>query len=97
MIVKEVGLRVTRWLSEPLLQYGDVLAHPGPILEYNHACAWDTLNAMQNWDSIVLSKVLRNARICPLLGRLGLAKCSTPIQTTMAAENWPAWPFHASS
>jgi len=67
MIVREAGLRVVKWLSEPHLQYGDVLieAHDGSqdLLERT----WNHLLQLRSYDLVLLNKVLDTANASALL------------------------------
>jgi CelD/BcsL family acetyltransferase involved in cellulose biosynthesis len=72
VLERTAGLRVLRWMGEPVSQYGDVLAEDGPgglLLMHQ---AWRFVTTRLGADVICLRKVRADAAIAPLLGELGM-------------------------
>lgn len=67
MEVREAGLRVLKWLTEPHLQYGDVLVDRGTASAKLLRDAWLHLQSLPGIDLICLGKVLDCANVRPAL------------------------------
>ncbi|MGI9415438.1 MAG: GNAT family N-acetyltransferase [Hyphomicrobiales bacterium] len=76
MVVRQNGLRVVKWLSEPHLQYGDVLAADGPGLTALLDDAWSLIQTRGHHDVIALGKVLSTARVHSFLKRRCPVACN---------------------
>ena len=83
MIVPEKGLRVIKWLSEPHLQYGDVLAEAGPGLPALLDEAWSLIKAHDGHDAIALGKVLSTAHVYALLERRCPVACNPSVASQL--------------
>ena len=83
MIVTEKGLRVIKWLSEPHLQYGDVLAEDGPGLADLLERAWSLIKAHDGHDAIALGKVLSTARVYEFLKRRCAVACNPSVASQL--------------
>lgn len=83
MIVTEKGLRVIKWLSEPHLQYGDVLAEAGPGLDGLLEQAWSLIKAQGGHDAIALGKVLSTAHVHAFLKRRCAVACNPSVASQL--------------
>jgi CelD/BcsL family acetyltransferase involved in cellulose biosynthesis len=68
------GARVLRFLGDPMVQYGDVIASPRAT-DAHVACALDSARQIGS-DAALFRKVRADARIAPLLARLAPASCT---------------------
>lgn len=82
MIEREAGLRTVKWLSEPYLQYGDVLIEPGEGSGDLLTRAWNHLQRLPAFELLMLNKVLNTANAYPLLK----AHCQTAINASVASQ-----------
>ena len=88
------GLKVLRWMGDPVTQYGDVLADPGPELPQLLRQAWDFITHRLNADAIVLRKVRADSVLAPLLAELGLqptAREAAPYLDLASAPDFAAY------
>ena len=83
MIVTEKGLRVIKWLSEPHLQYGDVLAETGPGLDDLLNRAWRLIKSHDGHDAIALGKVLSTAHVYEFLNRRCPVACNPSVASQL--------------
>jgi CelD/BcsL family acetyltransferase involved in cellulose biosynthesis len=72
VLERAVGLRVLRWMGEPVSQYGDVLAEDLPDGLRLMRQAWRFIAARLGADVVCLRKVRADAAIAPLLRELGM-------------------------
>ena len=66
------GLKVLRWMGEPVSQYGDVLCESGPDTASSCGTAWQFIATRLGADAIVLRKVRADAAVAPLFREIGL-------------------------
>jgi hypothetical protein len=72
VLERAAGLRVLRWMGEPVSQYGDVLVEDLPdSLRLMHQ-AWRFIAARLGADVVCLRKVRADAAVAPLLRDLGM-------------------------
>ena len=72
VLERAAGLRVLRWMGEPVSQYGDVLAEDLPDgLRLMHQ-AWRFIATRLGADAVCLRKVRADAAVAPLLRELGM-------------------------
>jgi len=83
MIVTEKGLRVIKWLSDPHLQYGDVLAETSPGLQEMLDQAWGLITSRSGHDAIALGKVLSTAHVYDLLRRRCPVACNPSVASQL--------------
>ena len=83
MIVTEKGLRVIKWLSDPHLQYGDVLAETGPGLQDLLDQAWRLIKSQSGHDAIALGKVLSTAHVHEFLKRRCPVACNPSVASQL--------------
>ncbi len=65
------SLKELSWLGEPVSQYGDVLAEPGPCLERNLEAGWHHVMNSLRPSVVRLNKTRADSAIAPLLTVLG--------------------------
>ena len=83
MIVREAGLRTVKWLSEPHLQYGDVLVESNDHTKDLLVTSWNHLQRLSaSYDLILLNKVLKTANAFEVLN----AHCKTGINQSEASQ-----------
>ncbi len=63
---REMGLRVLRFMGEPVSQYSDILAEPEADLSHLRAC-WEFLCDTAEPDALAMRKVRSDSAIAPLL------------------------------
>lgn len=66
VLYREMGLRVLRFMGEPVSQYSDILAEPSADLSQLRA-GWDHLCEMAEPDALVMRKVRSDSAIAPLM------------------------------
>jgi len=71
------GLKVLRWMGEPVSQYGDVLAEELPDGLRLMRQAWHFAVARLGADVVCLRKVRADAAVAPLLSELGMQQTAT--------------------
>lgn len=65
------GLKELSWLGEPVSQYGDVLAEPGPCLERDLEAAWAHIVRTIRPSVARLNKTRADSVVAPLMRALG--------------------------
>jgi CelD/BcsL family acetyltransferase involved in cellulose biosynthesis len=68
------GLKVLRWMGEPVSQYGDVLAEAAPDTHEIMRQAWQFVVTALGADVLHLRKVRADASVAPLLLEMGLRR-----------------------
>jgi CelD/BcsL family acetyltransferase involved in cellulose biosynthesis len=76
VIARSGGLKLVRWMGEPVSQYGDVLIEPMSDKAAVLLQSWRFLAAELGADAINLRKVRADAEVAPLLAGLALNKVS---------------------
>jgi CelD/BcsL family acetyltransferase involved in cellulose biosynthesis len=77
LIERSGGLKVLRWMGEPVSQYGDVLAENAADTPALMRQAWRFLTEDLGADAIFLRKVRADAVIAPLLAEVGLLQTAS--------------------
>ncbi|MGQ0673368.1 MAG: GNAT family N-acetyltransferase [Hyphomicrobium sp.] len=88
------GLSVLSWMGDPVSQYGDVLIDDLPDTETLLAEAWAHIRHTISADVARLRKVRADARVAPLLARLGgevTERLEAPFLDLASAENFAAY------
>jgi CelD/BcsL family acetyltransferase involved in cellulose biosynthesis len=71
------GLRVLRWMGEPVSQYGDVLIDRQQDAGHLLRRAWGAVIARLRPDVVHLRKVRADAAVAPFLGEIGMLEVAT--------------------
>lgn len=91
---RSAGLDVLAWMGEPVSQYGDVLAVPGPAMMPMLRDAWAFITATLKPDLARLGKTRADATVAPLLAELGALstqQLEAPYLDLASAPTWAAY------
>lgn len=82
------GIAVLRFLGDPLIQYGDILATPGASAQ-SIAAAFDAVADAQRASLLLLRKVRSDSRLASILSRRGhaVAEAAAPFVDVGSSEN----------
>ncbi len=69
MVSKRHGVRVLRWSTGHLLQYGDVLVDPGPVGQEALSRAWQAILGWRDVDALHLTFVREDASVYEFLSK----------------------------
>ena len=88
------GVKVLTWMGEPVSQYGDILAEPGPACMPMLRDAWAHIAATLKPDLVRLNKTRADATIAPLLAEmraLSTQQLEAPYLDLASAPTWAAY------
>ena len=88
------GMKVLRWMGEPVSQYGDVLAETTVDRPELLRLVWNFISRMLGADAIFLRKVRADAVVAPLLREQGLIATTvaqSPCLDLASAANFAAY------
>lgn len=97
---RTAGLQVLHWMGEPVSQYGDVIAEPGPQLLATLLEAWEFIATRLGADAVLLRKVRSDAAVAPLLAHLRLRRtlvAEAPYLDLASAPHFAAYEQRFSS